>query len=183
MQHYPKAARGIQLLFLSIVLSIIAPPLTILGIGLIVSVVSIVLQLVALFIASQDDSGYRNAFLASIVNLALNLVCSNFLQQGSTLYTAVSSVSSLIGLYMTYQVITVTVRLLLDKAPSVAAQGQGVAKLYVTCFAINFVCSFAEQAPVIGEYAHVISIFASLVQLVGYVMFLVFLFRAGRSLK
>lgn len=182
MYHYPKAARGIQLLFLSIILAIIAPPLTVLGIGAVVSVVSIVLQLVALFIAAGDDSGYRTAFYASVANLALNLL-GNFVQQGSVVYTLVSTVSSIVGLYMTYKVITVTCYLLMNKAPNVAAQGQSVGKIYVVCFVINFLCNFLELVPFIGLMARLISILASLVQLVGYVLFLVFLFRASTALK
>ncbi len=182
MYHYPKAARGIQLLFLSIILAILSAPLSMLGIGSIVSVVSIVLQLVALFIAAGDDSGYRSALYASVANLVLNLLC-NFVQQDSVVYKLVSNVSSIVALYMTYQVITITCYLLMEKAPNVASQGQTVAKIYVMCFVITFICRFLELVPFIGLMARLIYILASLVELVGYVLFLVFLFRASTALK
>lgn len=181
MYHYPNASKGIQLYFISIILSIASIPLSLILIGPLVAVASIVVQLIGLHIASRDDGGYQSAFYASLASLAVSLI-SFFLSQSTLAATVLGILSSVIGLYVTYTVITTTCLLLQGKDSETVAKGQTVLKIYITTTAVSVVCAVVSIIPIIGALAVVVSVISAIVSLVGYVLYMVFLNRAYQSL-
>lgn len=179
---YPNAAKGLKLLFVAQILVLIGVPLTLVLIGPLFMIVGFVLEPVALFRASSDDPGYRTALYASVANLVLGVIVSWLLDSGSFLYSAANLLSTLLSLLIVYLVCTTSCRLLAGLDSAVAARGGTVVKIYVLCTAVNLVCSVLALIPLVNVVASLLSLVANIAQIVGYVMYLTFLYSGSRAL-
>lgn len=178
--NYPNAAKGLNWLFIAEILAIVSIPLMSIFIGGITALISIVFTLVGLYTAAQDDAGYRTAFYAAIAQLVISAL-SNFVAAG-LVNSLLSIASTIVGLFIVYQVCTTTCNLLTGRDEALVQRGTNVIKIYLVCTVVAVICSVLGIIPVLNVIAAVVALVAAIAQLVGYVLYLMFLFRASRLL-
>lgn len=177
---YPNAAKGLKWVFIAEILAIVSIPLAFILVGAITAIVSVVMNLVGLNNAASDDANYRPAFLGAVAALVIS-VLSGFAGNG-VLGTVLSIVTSLVNLFIVYTVCTVTSGLLTGKAPDVAGRGATVTKIYLVCAVVNVACSVLSAIPALGLPTTVIATVSGIAALVGYIMYLIFLWGASKAL-
>lgn len=206
MRNYPNAAAGLKLLFYAEILTIIAAVVAVIsGLGAVVAVlldsagvagllavlvvvagiaaiVALVLNLVGLNKASADDQGYRTAFLITIANLVIGVV-SMFVGSESAFAAILDLVSTVLGIAVVYYVITVTSSLTQtignDELPG---KGQTAWKVYLVGSVLVVAATVLGWIPALSGLANAVSVGGSIVQLVGYILYLIFLNGSYKAL-
>ena len=193
---YPNAAAGLKTLYQAKLVGLISIVLVIVPIVQVLAVAAMLiagfLALVGLAQCRKDDKGYRTAFNMVIAGLVTNLaaslvsafagtegvagICSNIL----SIATDVLSLASL------YFVCITTNRLLKETAAeNLIDRGIVVWKLNVVCTVILLVCYLLRMIP--GNIAAIIAgylaIFAVIAQIVGNVLYILYLRNAYRALE
>ncbi len=178
MRSYPKAASGLKLLFIAEILAIIAAVLTLIPVvGPILSAVAQVLILVGLYQASGDDEGYKTAFIITIVNLVVSVVS---IFAGGVFATILSIVTTILNLAVVYFVVNTTGNLAHSLGKDeLAARGEKVWKLYLICAVASIVISLLSFIPIL---AAALEIVLAIVQLIAYILYLIFLNKASQAL-
>ncbi len=179
-EKYPSAASGLKWMFIAEILSLISIPLVFIAIGGLTALAATVLSLVGLYTATRDDPGYFPALYASVADLVLGVI-GNALGEG-ILNTVLSIVSTVLGLFIVYQVITTTLNLLDGRNGTLALRGGYVIKIYVVCTLVAAVCMVLSIIPIVDLLAAVVSIVAVIAMVVGYVFYLMFLYGASKAL-
>ena len=194
---YPNAAAGLKTLYQARLVGLISIVLVIVPI---VQVLAVAAMLVAAFLAlvglaqcRKDDKGYRIAFnmiIASLVtNLATNLVSAYAGTEGfagicGNILSIATDVLSLASLYF---VCITTNRLLKEVAAAEKLIDRGIVvwKLKVVWAIILLVCYLLQMIP--GNIAAIIAgylaIFALIAQIVGSVLYILYLHNAYRALE
>ncbi len=194
---YPNAAAGLKTLYQARLVGLISIVLVIVPI---VQVLAVAAMLVAAFLAlvglaqcRKDDKGYRIAFnmiIASLVtNLATNLVSAYAGTEGfagicGNILSIATDVLSLASLYF---VCITTNRLLKEVAAAEKLIDRGIVvwKLNVVWAIILLVCYLLQMIP--GNIAAIIAgylaIFALIAQIVGSVLYILYLHNAYRALE
>ena len=197
MMTYPNAAAGLKTLYQARLVGLISIVLVIVPI---VQVLAVAAMLVADFLAlvglaqcRKDDKGYRIAFnmiIASLVtNLATNLVSAYAGTEGfagicGNILSIATDVLSLASLYF---VCITTNRLLKEVAAAEKLIDRGIVvwKLNVVWAIILLVCYLLQMIP--GNIAAIIAgylaIFALIAQIVGSVLYILYLHNAYRALE
>lgn len=197
MMTYPNAAAGLKTLYQARLVGLISIVLVIVPI---VQVLAVAAMLVAAFLAlvglaqcRKDDKGYRIAFnmiIASLVtNLATNLVSAYAGTEGfagicGNILSIATDVLSLASLYF---VCITTNRLLKEVAAAEKLIDRGIVvwKLNVVWAIILLVCYLLQMIP--GNIAAIIAgylaIFALIAQIVGNVLYILYLHNAYRALE
>lgn len=197
MMTYPNAAAGLKTLYQARLVGLISIVLVIVPI---VQVLAVAAMLVAAFLAlvglaqcRKDDKGYRIAFnmiIASLVtNLATNLVSAYAGAEGfagicGNILSIATDVLSLASLYF---VCITTNRLLKEVAAAEKLIDRGIVvwKLNVVWAIILLVCYLLQMIP--GNIAAIIAgylaIFALIAQIVGSVLYILYLHNAYRALE
>ena len=197
MMTYPNAAAGLKTLYQARLVGLISIVLVIVAI---VQVLAVAAMLVAAFLAlvglaqcRKDDKGYRIAFnmiIASLVtNLATNLVSAYAGTEGfagicGNILSIATDVLSLASLYF---VCITTNRLLKEVAAAEKLIDRGIVvwKLNVVWAIILLVCYLLQMIP--GNIAAIIAgylaIFALIAQIVGSVLYILYLHNAYRALE
>ena len=197
MMAYPNAAAGLKTLYQARLVGLISIVLVIVPI---VQVLAVAAMLVAAFLALEglaqcrkDDKGYRIAFnmiIASLVtNLATNLVSAYAGTEGfagicGNILSIATDVLSLASLYF---VCITTNRLLKEVAAAEKLIDRGIVvwKLNVVWAIILLVCYLLQMIP--GNIAAIIAgylaIFALIAQIVGSVLYILYLHNAYRALE
>ena len=197
MMTYPNAAAGLKTLYQARLVGLISIVLVIVPI---VQVLAVAAMLVAAFLAlvglaqcRKDDKGYRIAFnmiIASLVtNLATNLVSAYAGTEGfagicGNILSIATDVLSLASLYF---VCITTNRLLKEVAAAEKLIDRGIVvwKLKVVWAIILLVCYLLQMIP--GNIAAIIAgylaIFALIAQIVGSVLYILYLHNAYRALE
>ena len=197
MMAYPNAAAGLKTLDQARLVGLISIVLVIVPI---VQVLAVAAMLVAAFLAlvglaqcRKDDKGYRIAFnmiIASLVtNLATNLVSAYAGTEGfagicGNILSIATDVLSLASLYF---VCITTNRLLKEVAAAEKLIDRGIVvwKLNVVWAIILLVCYLLQMIP--GNIAAIIAgylaIFALIAQIVGSVLYILYLHNAYRALE
>lgn len=197
MMTYPNAAAGLKTLYQARLVGLISIVLVIVPI---VQVLAVAAMLVAAFLAlvglaqcRKDDKGYRIAFnmiIASLVtNLATNLVSAYAGTEGfagicGNILSIATDVLSLASLYF---VCITTNRLLKEVAAAEKLIDRGIVvwKLNVVWAIILLVCYLLQMIP--GNIAAIIAgylaIFALIAQIVGSVLYILYLHNAYRALE
>ena len=197
MMTYPNAAAGLKTLYQARLVGLISIVLVIVPI---VQVLAVAAMLVAAFLAlvglaqcRTDDKGYRIAFnmiIASLVtNLATNLVSAYAGTEGfagicGNILSIATDVLSLASLYF---VCITTNRLLKEVAAAEKLIDRGIVvwKLNVVWAIILLVCYLLQMIP--GNIAAIIAgylaIFALIAQIVGSVLYILYLHNAYRALE
>ena len=197
MMTYPNAAAGLKTLYQARLVGLISIVLVIVPI---VQVLAVAAMLVAAFLAlvglaqcRKDDKGYRIAFnmiIASLItNLATNLVSAYAGTEGfagicGNILSIATDVLSLASLYF---VCITTNRLLKEVAAAEKLIDRGIVvwKLNVVWAIILLVCYLLQMIP--GNIAAIIAgylaIFALIAQIVGSVLYILYLHNAYRALE
>lgn len=178
MNRHPNAAEGLKLIFYSQVVSILSVFLTAIPVvGVVLMLVAGVLNLVGLSRAAADDEGYRTAFQLTIAAIVLNLA-------GVFVLTGIlGQVASILSLVVIYFVCMTTARLLRDNGEdALAARGELVWKINLTCTVVSVVCYVLAFIPAISVLAAIVSMVMVIVSLVGAVLYMVFLSKSYKVL-
>ena len=197
MMTYPNAAAGLKTVYQARLVGLISIVLVIVPIVQVLAVAAMLiagfLALVGLAQCRKDDKGYRTAFnmvIAGLVtNLAASLVSAYAGTEGvagicSTILSIATDVLSLASLYF---VCITTNRLLKEVAAAENLIDRGIVvwKLNVVCTVILLVCYLLRMIP--GNIAAIIAgylaIFAVIAQIIGTVLYILYLRNAYRALE
>lgn len=197
MMTYPNAAAGLKTLYQARLVGLISIVLVIVPIVQVLAVAAMLiagfLALVGLAQCRKDDNGYRIAFnmiIASLVtDLSTNLVSAYAGTEGfvgicGNILSIATDVLSLASLYF---VCITTNRLLKETAAAENLIDRGIVvwKLNVVCTVILLVCYLLQMIP--GNIAAIIAgylaIFALIAQIVGNVLYILYLHNAYRALE
>lgn len=197
MMTYPNAAAGLKTLYQAKLVGLISIVLVIVPIVQVLAVAAMLiagfLALVGLAQCRKDDKGYRIAFnmiIASLVtDLSTNLVSAYAGTEGfagicGNILSIATDVLSLASLYF---VCITTNRLLKETAAAENLIDRGIVvwKLNVVCTVILLVCYLLQMIP--GNIAAIIAgylaIFALIAQIVGNVLYILYLHNAYRTLE
>lgn len=178
MRSYPNAARGLGKMFWSQILSVIAILTMGILIGLVFSVVSLVVYLVGLYQAREDDSGYSTAFLLAIVSLVLNLLA--FIPLLGGIGSLVASILDLVVLYLVCRTTSLLAHSI--NREDLARQGHMVWTINIVCVVIGVIFRVLGVVPGLMLVSGMINLVVSVVSLVGSILYMVFLYRASKAL-
>lgn len=197
MMTYPHAAAGLKTVYQARLVGLISIVLVIVPIVQVLAVAAMLiagfLALVGLAQCRKDDKGYRTAFnmvIAGLVtNLAASLVSAYAGAEGvagicSNILSIATDVLSLASLYF---VCITTNRLLKEVAAAENLIDRGIVvwKLNVVCTVILLVCYLLRMIP--GNIAVIIAgylaIFAVIAQIIGTVLYILYLRNAYRALE
>ena len=194
---YPHAAAGLKTVYQARLVGLISIVLVIVPIVQVLAVAAMLiagfLALVGLAQCRKDDKGYRIAFNMIIAGLVTNLAASlvsayagaeGFAGICSNILSIATDVLSLASLYF---VCITTNRLLKEVAAAENLIDRGIVvwKLNVVCTVILLVCYLLQMIP--GNIAAIIAgylaIFALIAQIVGNVLYILYLHNAYRALE
>lgn len=194
---YPHAAAGLKTVYQARLVGLISIVLVIVPIVQVLAVAAMLiagfLALVGLAQCRKDDKGYRTAFNMVIAGLVTNLAASlvsayagaeGFAGICGNILSIATDVLSLASLYF---VCITTNRLLKETAAveNLIDRGIVVWKLNVVCTVILLVCYLLQMIP--GNIAAIIAgylaIFALIAQIVGNVLYILYLHNAYRALE
>ena len=197
MMTYPHAAAGLKTVYQARLVGLISIVLVIVPIVQVLAVVAMLiagfLALVGLAQCRKDDNGYRTAFNMVIAGLVTNLAASlvsayagaeGFAGICSNILSIATDVLSLASLYF---VCITTNRLLKETAAAKNLIDRGIVvwKLNVVCTVILLVCYLLRMIP--GNIAAIIAgylaIFAVIAQIIGTVLYILYLRNAYRALE
>lgn len=186
---YPNAAHGLKTVYQSQLIGIIAAVLMFIPVinilAAIAIVASLVLYMVGLNQTAKDDAGYRTAFTLVIAQLVVSLL-GNIIG-GSTFGSILSLVNDVLALAVLYYVCTTTNRLLQNVcAPeSVTTRGTTVWKINVICTIVEVVCGLLAMIPSasLQLLASFVTLLAAIAQLVGTILYILYLRDAYRALE
>lgn len=200
MMNYPSAASGLKMMLIAQILNIVGSVVIVLGLILTVVTIGIlffipllgsllvfaggIVGLMGLFKASADDEGYRGALVFAGINVVVSALSGTLGENSSILHTLLLIVSSILTFLVVNTVCQTTGNLLHSMGKDdLAERGGTVSKLYLICTAVTVVCTLVGAIPVLGVLAGVVSFGSSIVSLVGYVLYLGFLYSGGRALE
>ena len=194
---YPHAAAGLKTVYQARLVGLISIVLVIVPIVQVLVVAAMLiagfLALVGLAQCRKDDNGYRTAFNMVIAGLVTNLAASlvsayagaeGFAGICSNILSIATDVLSLASLYF---VCITTNRLLKETAAAKNLIDRGIVvwKLNVVCTVILLVCYLLRMIP--GNIAAIIAgylaIFAVIAQIIGTVLYILYLRNAYRALE
>lgn len=197
MMTYPNAAAGLKTVYQAKLVGLISIVLVIVPIVQVLAVAAMLiagfLALVGLAQCRKDDKGYRIAFNMIIAGLVTNLAASlvsayagaeGFAGICSNILSIATDVLSLASLYF---VCITTNRLLKETAAAKNLIDRGIVvwKLNVVCTVILLVCYLLRMIP--GNIAAIIAgylaIFAVIAQIIGTVLYILYLRNAYRALE
>ena len=179
-QSCPNAAKGLKWMFIAEILAIVSIPLVFILIGGLTALAATVLNLVGLYTATHDDAGYFPALYAAVADLVLGVI-GNALKQG-VLRSLLSVISTVLGLFIVYQVVTTTRNLMAGRDPALEQRGNTVIKVYFGCTVISVVCAVLAIIPILNIIALAVGAVSEIVMVVGYVFYLMFLYGASKAL-
>lgn len=197
MMTYPHAAAGLKTVYQARLVGLISIVLVIVPIVQVLAVAAMLiagfLALVGLAQCRKDDKGYRTAFNMVIAGLVTNLAASlvsayagaeGFAGICGNILSIATDVLSLASLYF---VCITTNRLLKEVAAAENLIDRGIVvwKLNVVCTVILLVCYLLRMIP--GNIAAIIAgylaIFAVIAQIIGTVLYILYLRNAYRALE
>ena len=185
---YPNAAAGLKSMYQARLIALIAIVLVIVPIVQVFAAAALLiagfLALIGLYQCRKDDAGYRTAFALTIAQLVLDLIQAFLPEPYNSILSVVVNAISLAVLY--YVCIT-TNRLLKDIGADEKLIDRGIVvwKLNLVCTVIVIVCQLLGLIP--GDISTVIAgfiaIFALVAQIVGMILYLLYLRNAYRTLQ
>ena len=192
---YPNAAAGLKSIYQAKLVGLISIVLVIIPIVQIFAVAALLvagfLALVGLYQCRKDDPGYNTAFmlvLASfVINLLSNLLQAYYFNAPAIIVTLISVVSDVLTLASLYFVCITTNRLLQTIGTDARTIDRGVLvwRLNVICTAILIVCELLQalSSDIATVFAGFLAIFALIAQLVGSILYILYLRDAYRALQ
>lgn len=186
-ETFEKAGKGLWLLFIAEILYLAAFVIAlvpILGwiVGMVLSVIAFLLQFYGPYVARHSHPNFMNAFYASVVSLAVGFL-SAFFPEGF-MKGLMDIVIALVGFCITYFICTAAGVLLAEKGDmEQAAQAGLIWKLHAACTVVSILCTLVGWVPVLDILLGVASALSSIVSVVGYVLLIIFYYKASKSLK
>lgn len=177
---YPNAAKGMKWVFIAQILAIVSIPLMLILVGGITAIVGMGLELVGLFKMGEDDDNYKPAFYVAIATLVVSFL-TGFAGEG-ILSTLLGIVSSILNLFIVYQVCTTTGNLLTGRDEALAQRGATIIKIYFVCTVVDIVCTVLSIVPLVNIIAAVAVAVSTIASLVGYIMYITFLYSGSKAL-
>lgn len=168
-------SKALKLLFTAEILTIVSfVPL----VGGVLAIVALVMSLIALFGAARLNVGYRNAFIFAIAGMVVSIV---EIFAGKFFGAILGIVSTVLSLGLMYFVIMTTSRLLTVKGMD------HIAKRGANVWTINLVCTIASVVLsvlviVMPLISSALAFMVTVVELVGYILYLVFLYKSFQVL-
>ncbi|MEG1682793.1 MAG: hypothetical protein RR295_03105 [Oscillospiraceae bacterium] len=151
-------------------------------VGLILVLVSSIMQIVGLAKTANAHSGYKTAMMLVLAGFLVS-ACGGFLPLPEMLSSILNIVSPVINFFVIYFVITATAALLIEKSnQSLADGGIKVRTTYLVCTAILVAAELAALLPALATAFSMITLVASLVQLVALFRYIGFLGNAATAL-
>lgn len=180
--RYPNAASGLRLMFLGQILMIVGVLLAWVPlVGALLIIATPVAELVGVYKAGDDDENYRGALVFVALVLMVNFI-SGFKGEGFG-GSILDMASEILSLLVVFSVCNTTSNLLHSIGQEELSQRGGtVIKIYTACTAISIVCRVLGIIPIINIAAALVNGISSLVMVVGYVMYLLFLNGSSRVL-
>ena len=181
MAELREAGRGLHLVFLGQIVSIIAVILILIPIvGTVAALAGFVIGLYGLYVASRAMDGYNTALYCMVGGIVINVI-SVFVSSG-----IIGIISSLLNLAIIYCVCTVTAGILDGlggaEAHDTARRGLMVWKINLGCTIVEVICSVLAFIPLVNILAFLVSMLTSLVALVGGILYLMFLYKSSNVL-
>lgn len=182
MRKYPNAAEGLRLMFIAQIVMIVGTVLALVPIlGSIIIIAGGIVNLLGLYKAQTDDNGYQMAFYVSIAGIVVD-VLRGIVGEG-VLYTLLGIVASVLGLAVVYYVCITTSNLLHSIGEeTLADKGVTVWRIYLAVGIVSIVCRVLSFVPVLNVLAMAVSVVAAIAQLVGYILYLIFLNGSSKAL-
>lgn len=182
MNQYPNAAKGLRLMFIGQILVIAGALLAwVPFVGGLLLIAAPIAELVGIYKAGEDDENYRGALVFVALVLMVNFI-SGFKGEGF-LGSILDMASEILSLLVVFSVCNTTSNLLHSIGQGELAQRGGtVIKIYTACTAISIVCGVLGIIPVINIAAALVNGISGLVMVVGYVMYLLFLYGGSKAL-
>ena len=180
--RYPNAASGLRLMFIGQILMIVGVLLAWVPlVGALLIIAAPIVELVGVYKAGADDENYRGALVFAALVLVVNFV-SGFFAEGF-FSSILDVVSEILNLMVVFSVCNTTSNLLHSIGQEELSQRGGtVIKIYTACTAISIVCGVLGIIPIINIAAALVNGISSLVMVVGYVMYLLFLNGSSKVL-
>lgn len=200
---YINVAKGLRLFRKGNILGVVASIVTILGsfillygtgvgiglasqsggviiiLGVILTLIAGVIQIVALVKNSAFHTGYKTALALVVVNIVFVVVTSRLLNSAFT-----TVISVIIAFLMFYFVVNATIDLLREKGKDmVAKEGKDLRDFYIICTVIIVVAPFLMLIPILGIFVGIITLCTSLLQLVLLFKYIGFLGQAATALE
>ena len=169
---FTTAGQGLKTVFIGELLCVLFfIPLA----GPFLALAGLIVTLVGLNASGRAHEGYRTAFTLSIVSIVLSVL---------TLFIGfLSIIVSILDVAIVYYVCTTSAGLLSQKGDAYqAAKGATVWKIYAGCLVVSIICSILAIVPLINVFAAIASVITAIVQLVGMILYVVFLYKAQESL-
>ena len=190
---YPNAAAGLKSIYQAKLVGLISIVLVIIPIVQIFAVAALLvagfLALVGLYQCRKDDPGYNTAFMLVLASFVINLL-SNLLQAyfnaPAIIVTLISVVSDVLTLASLYFVCITTNRLLQTIGTDTRTIDRVLVwRLNVICTAILIVCELLQafSSDIATVFAGFLAIFALIAQLVGSILYILYLRDAYRALQ
>lgn len=181
MGELREVGRGLHLVFLGQIVSIVAVVLTIIPIvGAVAALVGLGMGLYGLYIASRAVDSYNTALYCTVGGIVLSLF-SAFADSA-----IVGIIGSLLNLAIIYCVCTVTAGILDGlggaEAHDAANRGMQVWKINLGCTIVSVICSALAIIPIINLLAGLAAVITAVVALVGGILYLIFLHRSSQVL-
>ena len=185
---YPNAAAGLKTMYQAKLVGLISivpvffPIIQVFAAAALL--VADILTLIGLYQCRKDDSGCRTAFTLVIVQLVTNLLSRFIPGIIGTIFLLATDVLGLASLYFVY---TTTNRLLKTVGAEERITDRGVAvwRINVICTVIIMVCQLLQMIPneALMIFAFVVTLIACIAQIVGDIMYILFLRDACRALE
>ena len=180
--RYPNAANGLRLMLMGQIILIAGALLAWVPlVGFLLIVAAPLVELVGVYKAGEDDDNYRAALVFAALAVVINLLAGVF--HSGLLNALLDMAGEIVSLLMMFTVCNTTSNLLHSVGEEALSQRGGtVIKIYTACTAISIVCRVLSIIPIINIAAALVSGIAALVQVAGYVMYLLFLNSSSKAL-
>lgn len=177
-ENYTLAGKALKLLFIGAIVSLFAfLPV----VGALLSLAGAVITLYALYTAMNAHVNYKNAMymdLAAVVISLLGIFFSDGFFGG-----LLDILYSVVTFLVTYFVCTASAELLKQKGDQAQADRAGLIwKLYFVCAAVSVLCTLVSWIPLVNVLAAVCAVIMAIVQVVAYVLLIIFYYKASGSL-
>lgn len=183
LYDYAAAGRGLKLVVISVLVGIVAGLFAwIPFLGILLTVAGPAVAVYGYYIAAKGHPDYTLAMYLSIAGVVLGLlqaILGNVFLIGSLLGIANIVCNALI----VHIVCGATATLLDACGKQVRPEGALVWKIYVACALISAVLSLLGYIPVINILAGLLLVPVAIAMVVAAVLYLVFLWNAGKSLE
>lgn len=171
--------RGIFLIFVSAIVSLFSGLWIV---GAIASLVSIGIQIYALYKLSNQHFNYKNAFTVQII-LIVAAVLQVVFSGGTVVGTIFNIATRILSFLSVYYICAATGSVLEGISTDLVVRAELIRKLYMVCTIILVVCEVLYLIPLINIIGGLIAAVTAIVFLVAQILYLVFIYKSYKVLS